>query len=383
MTSKKAASRKPASAKKKTSARKPAGKKKSTASRRKKGKKPQPDLPSQLKKIGIGLMVLVAVCLTGAMVADLLIRGPVPPPSENTAIHPLPPSEKTDTSKKPPSRRTSPKGFEERPGAEHLAPQSGLMEKNGRPVVYEVFDETVIPPRTEPGSRPVTEIGDGLFEIALIIDDIGYDQNMAMALYALEPNISFSILPWSPHGRAIAGILRDKGAQILLHLPMEPIQYPEVNPGPGALLTGMSPDELIVQLEKNLDDVPGASGVNNHMGSRLTTEASQMYQVFTILKKRNLFFVDSVTARRSQCRAAARLLQVRFGERDVFLDNVQEKAYISGQFAQLKKIAQKHGHAIGIGHPYPATLETLKTELPKIKGKIRVVPVSRMVAIPG
>ncbi len=65
-----------------------------------------------------------------------------------------------------------------------------------------------------------------------------------------------------------------------------------MNPGPGALLTGMSPDELITQLEKNLEDVPGVSGVNNHMGSRLTTEATQMYQIFTILKKRDLFFVD-------------------------------------------------------------------------------------------
>jgi polysaccharide deacetylase 2 family uncharacterized protein YibQ len=384
MTSKKTASRKPApgkkkapakkkvSAKKPASARKPAGKKKPAATRQKKGKKTQPDVPSQLKKIGIGLMILVAVCLTGAMAADLLIRRPVPPPSETT-----------DTPKKQRFREMPSKGFEPGQESDHIVPQSGLMEKNGHPVLYEVFEETVIPPRTGPGSRRGTESGDGLVEIALIIDDIGYDQNMAMALYALEPNISFSILPGSPHGRTIAGMLSDKGAQILLHLPMEPAQYPDVDPGPGALLTGMSPDELITQLEKNLADVPGASGVNNHMGSRLTTEATQMYQIFTILKKRNLFFVDSVTARRSQCRAAARLLQVRFGERDVFLDNVQEQAYITGQFAQLKKIAQKHGHAIGIGHPYPATLETLKTELPKIKGKIRVVPVSRMVTIPG
>jgi polysaccharide deacetylase 2 family uncharacterized protein YibQ len=145
----------------------------------------------------------------------------------------------------------------------------------------------------------------------------------------------------------------------------------------------MSPDVLIAQLEKNLDEVPGAAGVNNHMGSRLTTEATQMYQVFSILRKRNLFFVDSMTARDSQCRAAARLLQVRFGERDVFLDNIQEQGYITGQFAQLKKIAQKHGRAIGIGHPYPATLETLKVELPKIKGQFKVVPASRMVVIPG
>jgi polysaccharide deacetylase 2 family uncharacterized protein YibQ len=384
MTSKKTASRKPAASRKKTSGVKPVGKKKSAASRREKNKNTQSDMPSQLKKIGIGLMILIAVCLTGAMVADLLIRQPSPPVPEKTAP-------RTTGSSLPADARKEPSSFQETPStvskqareADHISPQSGLMEKNGRPVLYEVFEETVPSPRPGPGSRPAIESGDGLVEIALIIDDIGYDQNMAMALYALEPNISFSVLPRSPYGRAIAGKLRDRGAQIMLHLPMEPVQYPEVDPGPGALFTGMTPDELITRLQENLEDVPGAAGVNNHMGSRLTIEATQMYQIFTILKKRNLFFVDSVTARDSQCRAAARLLQVRFGERDVFLDNVQERSYITGQFTQLKEIAQKHGRAIGIGHPYPATLETLKIELPKIKGKFKIVPASRMVSIPG
>jgi len=340
-------------------------------------------MPSQLKKIGIGLMVLIAVCLTGAMLADLLIRQPSPPVSEKAVPRTTGSYLPEDTRKEPSFEETPSTGSKGARETDHISPHSGLMEKNGRPVLYEVFEETVPPPAPGPGSRPAAESGDGLAEIALIIDDIGYDQEMAMALHALEPNISFSVLPWSPHGRAIAAKLGERGAQIMLHLPMEPVQYPEVDPGPGALFTGMTPDELIIQLEKNLEDVPGAAGVNNHMGSRLTTEATQMYQIFTILKKRNLFFVDSVTARRSQCRAAARLLQVRYGERDVFLDNVQDKSYITGQFAQLKQIAQTHGRAIGIGHPYPATLETLKTELPKIKGKFKIVPVSRMVAIPG
>ncbi len=328
-------------------------------------------------------MVLVAGCLTGAMVADLLIRQPPPPVPEKTAIRTPPSPEKKEPPEKSLPGDPTPKVVKETQEADHITPQTGLMEKNGHPVLYEVFEETVQPPRTGSDPRPVSESDDGLYEIALIIDDIGYDKKMAMALYGLEPNISFSVLPWSPHGRAIAETLRKKGAMIMLHLPMEPAQYPDVNPGPGALLTSMSPDMLIAQLEKNIDDVPGASGVNNHMGSRLTTEAGQMYQIFTILKKRNLFFIDSMTAPKSQCRAAARLLQVRFSERDVFLDNIQEHAYIAGQFAQLKKIAREHGTAIGIGHPYPATLQTLKTELPKIKGEFKIVPAGRMVTIPG
>jgi len=377
MTTKKTASRKKAGAGKTTR------KKKAPASGKKSVKKTSPDVRTQLKKIGLGILILVTVCLTGAMVADILIRQPRAPVPEKTAEQKAPAPGTKETQQKSMSRESSAGMSQKTRDTDHLTPQSGMMEKNGRPVLYEVFEQTHDLPKPVSDERPPAQKGDGSVEIALIIDDIGYDQTMAMDLYALEPNISFSILPWSPHGRTIAGILRDKGAQIMLHLPMEPVQYPDVNPGPGALFASMSPDALITQLEKNLEDVPGASGVNNHMGSRLTTEAVQMYQIFTILKKRNLFFIDSMTAPKSQCRAAARLLQVRFGERDVFLDNIQEVDYITGQFAQLKKIALKYGSAVGIGHPYPATLATLKAELPKIKEKIRIVPASRMVTIPG
>jgi uncharacterized protein len=152
-------------------------------------------------------------------------------------------------------------GHKETRDAAHIKPQGGLMGKNGHPVLYEVFEgmaDTPEPlPDTDLPSRPS---GDHQIRIALIIDDIGYDKQMAMALYQLEPNISFSILPGSPHGRTISGMLRDRGAEIMLHLPMEPVEYPEVNPGPGALLTNMSPDVLIAQLEKNLNEVPAHPG---------------------------------------------------------------------------------------------------------------------------
>jgi uncharacterized protein len=352
--------------------KKPVGKKPAPAPRKRGGKKKagKKTLSFQIKRAGIGMLILVALCLTGAMVADLMIRQPADPPS-GTIRPPAAPG---------PREKPSPV-HEGARDADPIKPQAGLMEKNGHPFVFEVFEGIPDPRKSLPPVRPLPG-EDAPVRIALIIDDIGYDKQIAMALHALEPNISFSVLPWSPHGRSISRMLKEKGAEIMLHLPMEPMEYPRVDPGPGALLVGMSPDMLIAQLEKNLDEVPGASGVNNHMGSRLTTEASQMYQIFTILRKKDLFFIDSLTAPGSQCRAAARLLQVRFGERDVFLDNIQEKAYITGQFAQLKKLAMEQGIAVGIGHPYPATLETLKIELPKIRGKIKIIPASQVVAVP-
>lgn len=332
-----------------------------------------PNLSRELKKILLATLILAAICLTGAMVADILLnRVPqVPPPGGPEASAPA-----------TPSRPTLSPVYEDISDVGRKAPQTGLKEKGNLPILYEVFDDIHEAPPEEK-QVPAPPKKDDTPRITLIIDDIGYDRKLAMALFDLEPKITFSVLPWSPFGRSISKKLNARGGELMLHLPMEPAEYPDVNPGPGALLASMPPDVLLNQLRKNLAEVPGAAGVNNHMGSRLTTESNQMNQIFTILKKSDLFFIDSRTAAASQCRASARLLQIRFAERDVFLDNVQDVAYITGQFEELKRIALKHGVGIGIGHPYQATLETLKIELPKLRGKFKVVQASRIVTVPG
>nr|NJM03161.1 divergent polysaccharide deacetylase family protein [Desulfobacula sp.] len=128
--------------------------------------------------------------------------------------------------------------------------------------------------------------------------------------------------------------------------------------------------------------MPYIVGVNNHMGSELTTHADQMNQIFTILKKENLFFIDSRTSLKSQGQASARLLKLKFAHRDVFLDNRQETEYIAGQLRELVGTAKKNGSAIGIGHPYKATLLALSKELPKLKDKVEIVRASELTAIP-
>jgi hypothetical protein len=141
----------------------------------------------------------------------------------------------------------------------------------------------------------------------------------------------------------------------------------------------MEPDELLEQLRKDLDAVPFVVGVNNHMGSRLTQDSAKMRQVFTILKRRNLFFVDSLTNPRSRCAQAAHLLNLKFAHRHVFLDHVQSAPAVRFQIKRLVTIAKSNGSAIGIGHPYPVTWEILKAELPKLKYEIKLVPISDLV----
>jgi polysaccharide deacetylase 2 family uncharacterized protein YibQ len=160
---------------------------------------------------------------------------------------------------------------------------------------------------------------------------------------------------------------------------MEPIEYPHVDPGPGTLLTSMTPDQLIGQLKENLDAVPHVKGVNNHMGSKMTAASNQMYQIFSILKKRNLYFIDSRTSAQTLCKPSARLLQIPFAQRDVFLDHSQEPQFIRKQVKELIRIARRNGYAVGIGHPHSATYEVLHEMLPELTKAVQLVPASKIV----
>jgi polysaccharide deacetylase 2 family uncharacterized protein YibQ len=167
----------------------------------------------------------------------------------------------------------------------------------------------------------------------------------------------------------------------MLHLPMEPLEYPSVDPGPGALLSSMSADELISQLRNNLSDVPGIKGVNNHMGSKLTAESTRLYQIFSVLKQEGLFFVDSRSSAKTVGRSSARLFRLPFAERDVFIDHIQDPDFMRKQIMELIQLARKNGEAIGIAHPSKTTLRILEEMLPALKKEVKLVPASHVVHV--
>jgi polysaccharide deacetylase 2 family uncharacterized protein YibQ len=242
---------------------------------------------------------------------------------------------------------------------------------------FEIYPAKEIPPVDRPVKSRTAE--KQLPLVAIIIDDLGYDKKIAKKLSNLNAMLTFSILPHSPFQKSTARLSRDKGFGIMLHLPMEPVEYPNINPGPGTLLTSMTPDQLTRQLEKDLDAVPFIQGVNNHMGSKMTAESSQMYQIFSILKKKGLYFVDSRTTMETLCKPSARLFQIPFAQRDVFLDHLVEVEFIRKQLKELVRIAEHNGYALGIGHPHALTYQVLHEMLPDLQKKIRLVPASEIV----
>ena len=315
----------------------------------KKKKKPSDKSASkktQLKKATIGLLFLIVlVVLAGVIANQFLLR--------KSSIQSSKPSTKSSANKK----------------TVHKIP------------VYEIYPKKEIHYK-QSTNKPEPTLTIKLPKVAIIIDDIGYDKKIAEKFLSLDAVLTFSLLPHSLFQDKIARKAREKGFETMLHLPMEPLEYPLIDPGPGMLLTSMSPDKLIIQLNKNLDATPFIKGVNNHMGSKMTTSSTQMYQIFSILKKRNLFFIDSLTTSESLCKPSARLLQLPFAQRDVFIDHIQEPDFIRKQIKLLIRTANKNGEAIGIAHPHIITYNILRELLPELQKKVQLVPASHIVRIP-
>lgn len=206
------------------------------------------------------------------------------------------------------------------------------------------------PPRAEPANR-----------VALIMDDMGYSLDAIYDILSLEEPITVAIIPFSPLGKKTALLAHQNNLEILLHLPMESINNSESNYGiEGMIHTGMSEQEIITVLERDLDEIPHISGVNNHMGSRVTPNETMMNIILNRLKKRDLFFVDSRTTGNTVAYDQARLLGVPAAQRQVFLDNEPDETLIREKLIELFTLAQRTGEAIGICHPLPETIRVLK-----------------------
>jgi hypothetical protein len=216
--------------------------------------------------------------------------------------------------------------------------------------------------------------------MAIIIDDLGWDLETAQALLTFEVPLSFAVLPNTPYRAVIAQEAQRRGRDVLLHLPMEPYNYPDVDPGQPALLSTMNAKELAAQIGAALQALPTAIGVNNHMGSRLTENREVMQSVMQQMKYHNLFFLDSRTTPNSLAYQVAREMGVPTAQRQVFLDNELDTTKIQQQLRHLATLAHARGSAIGIGHPYPETVRALRTFLPTLRQDgIEIVPVSQLV----
>jgi len=238
---------------------------------------------------------------------------------------------------------------------------------------------TSTPTPPEQGDAPAQRAETRAY-IALIIDDIGYNESLGARAIALPGAVTYAVLPHTPFGLELATAAHSNHKELMLHAPMSNLA--DMPLGPGGLTMELSQEEFMQTLFTALDSIPNLRGLNNHMGSALTEQETPMRWVMAALKERDLYFVDSYTTAKSVAGRIANEVQIPTLTRNVFLDNEADFENIDIEFKRLLDLAKERGSAVGIGHPYEATLEYLEQAIPALAAEnIELISVSSMLEL--
>ncbi|WP_057107073.1 divergent polysaccharide deacetylase family protein, partial [Citrobacter freundii] len=195
-------------------------------------------------------------------------------------------------------------------------------------------------------------------KLAIVIDDFGYRPHTENQVLAMPSTISVAVLPNAPHAREMAIKAHNSGHEVLIHLPMAPLSKQPLEKD--TLRPEMSSEEIERIIRDAVSKVPNAVGLNNHMGSAMTSSLFGMQKVMQALERYDLYFLDSMTIGNSQAMRAASGTGVKVIKRKVFLDDTQNEADIRRQFNRAVELARRNGSAIAIGHPHPSTVRVLQ-----------------------
>lgn len=302
-----------------------------------------------MRRFSSCLLKKAALALALVLVAQQLNRPPVPPPAVSPPLS-LQPPEVADLQQ--PSTASP---------ANETAPQSALFAAPD-PAQPDL-------PHQPTDRRP---------QVAIIIDDMGYNLEIGRQLLQLDLALSFSFLPAAPHTPALAQQAQASGRSILVHLPMEPKTW-QGNEEQETLCVDENEKVLQEKLMGMLEAVPAAVGANNHMGSRFTEDHERMRLVLARLQPRSMFYIDSLTSAASVGEATAQQMRIPTARRRVFLDNQQQPGVICRQLGVLAAKATAEGEALAIGHPTLAMVEALRTCAGERLRDVQLVDVERLV----
>ncbi|NLS43894.1 divergent polysaccharide deacetylase family protein [BEV proteobacterium] len=217
-------------------------------------------------------------------------------------------------------------------------------------------------------------------KLSIVIDDFGYRPHNENQILAMPTAISIAVLPNAPYARDMAVKAHQQGREILIHLPMAPMGKQPLEKD--TLRPEMSSEEIERIIRQAVNNVPHAVGLNNHMGSAMTSSLPGMQKVMQALNAYQLYFLDSMTIGSSQSIPAAAGTHVKVIKRKVFLDDTHNEADIRTQFNRAVQLASRTGSAIAIGHPHPATIKVLQQMLPTLDTNIVLVRPSQLLNEP-
>ena len=217
-------------------------------------------------------------------------------------------------------------------------------------------------------------------KLAIVIDDFGYRPHQENQVLALPNTVSVAVLPNAPHSHEMATKAHNSGHEVLIHLPMAPLSKQPLEKD--TLRPEMSSEEIERIIRDAVNKVPYAVGLNNHMGSAMTSSLFGMQKVMQTLSHYRLYFLDSMTIGNSQAMRAAAGTGVKVIKRRVFLDDTQNEADIRNQFNRAIQLARRNGSAIAIGHPHPTTVRVLQQMIYSLPPDITLVRPSSLLNEP-
>ena len=226
----------------------------------------------------------------------------------------------------------------------------------------------LLPPRATSGLTPAAPPPERPFPVKhrgtviFIFDDAGHNLKQLEPFLKLPFPCTIAVLPGLEYSREAARRVRAAGKEAILHQPMQALNL-SLDPGPGAITQGMSPDQIKATIRKNLAEVGPVSGLNNHEGSLITANRKAMEAVLAVTREKGIYFLDSRTNAATQAPAIAREMKMTIWERAVFLDNAQDREAIEEAVSGGLKIAEKKGAAIMIGHVWSADLADVLIEM--------------------
>jgi uncharacterized protein len=342
----------------------------------------------------------VAALILGAGVTALIVgwlSAPSPRIGSAAVAVPLPPSSENDTaaaSQPPlapvagsPAGSVAPLPAMQAPEAQSAQAQPAASPSGDVPPTQ----TAILPPRPETKTPSGTQLAWLRYattapidmrdkpRVAIVIDDLGLDRPRTERVIALVPAVTLSFLAYSGDLPRQTGAARRAGHEMIVHVPMEPVNT-KVDMGPNGLATNQPKEEVLRRLNWDLGRFAGYVGINNHMGSRFTGDAQAMGWVMDELKNRGLMFLDSRTIATSIGAKAAAAEGVPFAERDIFLDDEQTATAVDQQLKEVEAIAKKKGTAIAIGHPHDVTIAALTSWIVSLSQKgIVLVPLTEVV----
>lgn len=216
--------------------------------------------------------------------------------------------------------------------------------------------------------------------MVIILDDLGHSLKRGQQALALYGNVTYAVIPHTPYGTQLAEEAHALGKEVMVHAPMSTVQGDAL--GEGGLTPALTRQEFHSNILDAIAQIPFARGINNHMGSDLTTRRTQMAWLMQELRWQDLYFVDSRTSENTVAAKVATEFNVPNLSRHIFLDNERTRDAIDKRFREAVTRAHRHGLTVVIGHPYPETLAYLKEVLPYLaEGGVDVVSASRAIAL--